>query len=304
MKPEIDTIRQASREIVRELNLLDSTQKFAGHSFSECHVLAELETLGQATASELSECLVLEKSTISRLVQRLVKQGEIKMVQDPLDGRRRLLTLSSKGRKNLRPIHAHSNAQVDSALTCLPPADREAVVTGLTRYAKALRYARQCKEFLIRPMQAPDNPAVAGVIRSVMTEYGAVGCGYSIQDPEVDAMFEAYPAPQAAFFVVERNGKVLGCGGFAPLAGGDKAVCELRKMYFDPKLRGKGLGTRLLGQILESAKQAGFSYCYLETIESMAHARILYQRHGFAKLNGPMGDTGHSACNSFMGMAI
>lgn len=304
MKSEINTIRQASREIVRELHLLDNTQKFAGHSFSECHVLTELEILGQATASELCERLVLEKSTVSRMIQNLVRNGEVQMVPDPADGRRRLLTLTNKGRKNLRPIHDHSNVQVDSALSCLPQADRKAVVAGLTHYAKALRYARLCTDYRIRPMRRKDNPAVARIIRSVMTEFGAVGRGYSIQDPEVDTMFEAYPAPGAAFFVVERNRKVLGCGGFASLPGGEEDVCELRKMYFDPEVRGKGLGTRLLGEILESAKQAGFRYCYLETIESMAHARVLYQRHGFRKLKGAMGNTGHSACNSFMGRVL
>jgi len=47
----------------------------------------------------------------------------------------------------------------------------------------------------IRPALRTDNPAVAGIIRDVMTEFGAVGRDYSISDPEVEAMFEAYPAP-------------------------------------------------------------------------------------------------------------
>ena len=43
----------------------------------------ELEILGQATAAELCDRLVLEKSKVSRLVNRLVKQGEVKVMQDP-----------------------------------------------------------------------------------------------------------------------------------------------------------------------------------------------------------------------------
>jgi len=49
--------------------------------------------------------------------------------------------------------------------------------------------------FAIRPIETADNPAVAAIIRDVMTEFGAVGCTYSISDPEVHAMCEAYPAP-------------------------------------------------------------------------------------------------------------
>ena len=75
MRPEVAPIREFSRAMVRELNVLDTGNCFAGHSFSECHVLTEVENLGQATVTALSERLVLEKSTVSRLVQGLVKRG-------------------------------------------------------------------------------------------------------------------------------------------------------------------------------------------------------------------------------------
>jgi putative acetyltransferase len=158
--------------------------------------------------------------------------------------------------------------------------------------------------YLIRPIRVADNPAVAGVIRQVMTEFGATGCGYSIGDAEVDAMFEAYPAPEAAFFVVEGEGKVLGCGGVAPLQGGEPGVCELRKMYFLPALRGSGIGSRLLGIILNAARAAGYSLCYIETLEGMDQARKLYTQHGFAPINHALGSTGHTSCNRFMTLAL
>jgi putative acetyltransferase len=152
----------------------------------------------------------------------------------------------------------------------------------------------------IRPIQPPDNPAVAAIIRAVMTEYGAVGCGFSIQDAEVDAMFEAYPPPRSAFFVVEAEGRILGCGGMGPLRGGAAGVCELRKMYFLPELRGSGLGTRLLLMILDAARVAGYTLCYLETLETMHEARKLYLRQGFKAVPQALGNTGHSSCNRFM----
>ncbi len=304
MKPETNEIRQASREMVRELHLLDNDPNFAGHRFSECHVLMELEILGQTTASELCERLVLEKSKVSRLVKGLVKRGEVNVLPNPVDGRQRLLSLTSSGRKNLKPVHRHSNTQVEAALSCLPPTDREEVVAGLSRYAKALRYARLSHEYRLRTIRKSDNPAVARIIRDVMTEYGAVGCGYSIQDAEVDAMFEAYPAPTAGFFVLDKERQILGCGGFAPLTDAAADICELRKMYFRSELRGKGQGARLLGHILDGARAAGYRICYLETLQSMNHAQRLYQRHGFQVHDKPMGNTGHTACNRFMTLAL
>lgn len=159
---------------------------------------------------------------------------------------------------------------------------------------------KQQNHCLIRPARAEDNGAVARIIREVMTEFGAVGCNYSISDPEVDTMYQAYPPPHSAFYVVERKGRVLGCGGMGPLAGGEPSVCELRKMYFLPDLRGTGMGTRLLHTILEAARKAGYRSCYLETLEQMEQARRLYRKHGFKNIDSAMGNTGHSGCNWWM----
>jgi len=155
-------------------------------------------------------------------------------------------------------------------------------------------------EYQIRPIEQQDNPAVAHIIRRVMTEFGAVGCGFSIEDAEVDAMWEAYPPPRAAFFVVAQQTNILGCGGMGPLRGGEPEVCELRKMYFVPEIRGHGLGTQLLDAILHAARTAGYKLCYLETLENMSDARQLYRKFGFKPVPHALGNTGHSSCNRFM----
>ena len=152
----------------------------------------------------------------------------------------------------------------------------------------------------IRLIEQRDNAVVAKIIRLVMTEFKAVGCGFSIDDAEVDDMFNAYAPERSAFYVVELDGQVLGCGGFGPLAGADEDTCELRKMYFKSELRGLGVGTQLLNLCLEAAAKAGYRLCYLETMDSMEQAKRLYGRHGFRYLDHPMGNTGHTSCGTWM----
>lgn len=152
---------------------------------------------------------------------------------------------------------------------------------------------------VLRPIEPRDDAAMAGVIRAVMPEFGAVGSGFAIADPEVDWMSRAYAAPGHAYFVIERDGRVLGGGGIAPLAGGDAATCELRKMYCLPETRGIGAGTALMARCLAAARAAGYSRCYLETLTGMDAAMRLYERSGFRRIAGPLGDTGHGGCNTF-----
>ena len=153
--------------------------------------------------------------------------------------------------------------------------------------------------FSIRPMAPTDNRVVAEIIRSVMTEFGAVGQGYSIEDPEVDAMYEAYQTPRSCFYVVTTPDRVVGCGGLGPLLGGDSETCELKKMYYLPLARGRGLGRRLLERLIGDARALGYRQMYLETLVRMEGANRLYRKLGFVPLAGPWGATGHCGCDHF-----
>ena len=138
---------------------------------------------------------------------------------------------------------------------------------------------------------------MAAIIREVMTSFGAFGPGFAINDPEVDAMSANYSGPRAVFFVVEDGGRVLGGGGIAPLADAEADVCELRKMYFLPAARGRGLGEKMLRWCLDAARERGFRRCYLETLTGMDAAMKLYTKSGFKPLCGPLGNTGHVGCD-------
>ena len=153
--------------------------------------------------------------------------------------------------------------------------------------------------FSIRPIRAEDDPRMASIIRTVMPEFGATGCGFAISDPEVDWMSRAYAAPRSAYFVVERDGVVVGGGGVAPLDGGPEDTCELRKMYFLPEARGLGAGAAMMARCLGAARGFGFARCYLETLTGMDAAQRLYARSGFRRIDAPMGATGHGGCNTF-----
>ena len=153
--------------------------------------------------------------------------------------------------------------------------------------------------FTIRPITAGDDAAMAAVIRTVMPEFGAIGDGFAINDPEVDWMSRAYAEPGCAYFVVERDGKVSGGAGVAALIGGNPDTCELRKMYFQPALRGAGIGAAMMARCLDTARELGYRRCYLETLRGMDAAMRLYERTGFQRIPGPLGQTGHGGCNAF-----
>lgn len=159
-------------------------------------------------------------------------------------------------------------------------------------------------DFTLRPIRPEDDKAIAHVIRKVMPEFGASGPGFAIHDAEVDFMSRAYGAPRAAYFVLERAGRIVGGGGIGPLNGAPADVCELRKMYLLREARGHGQGRLLLQACLEAAREREYATVYLETLTGMDAARALYEQLGFQRLGAPMGATGHHGCNRYYALAL
>ncbi len=295
----VAALRQASRLAFRELGLLNPTVASSGCSPSECHTLIEIGRTGHLTAGELSQRLALDKSTVSRVIGRLVTRGLVAAQDNPGDQRLKPLRLTPGGQEQLVLIDHESNAQVEAALMLLAPRERRTVLEGMELYAKALARSRRQRELSIRPIEPQDTPAMARIIRDVMGEFGAVGEGYSINDPEVDDMAAAYSGEQAAYWVITNGAKVMGGAGVGPLDGAAADTCELRKMYLLPELRGLGMGRRLLELCLRTAEEMGYRRCYLETLGHMAQAQALYEANGFVAAEAPLGNTGHFACNRF-----
>ncbi|MEX0445138.1 GNAT family N-acetyltransferase [Xenorhabdus sp. SGI246] len=152
-------------------------------------------------------------------------------------------------------------------------------------------------DYIIRPITQQDNADIAAVIREVSAEHGLTADkGFAVADPILDTLYEVYSQPRSAYWVVEMEGKVVGGGGIAPLAGGDNDTCELQKMYLSSELRGKGVAKQIVQQSLAFGTEQGFTRCYLETTAELKAAIALYKKLGFSYLDEPLGNTGHSDC--------
>ena len=153
---------------------------------------------------------------------------------------------------------------------------------------------------IIREIKPKDNVEVASVIRKVLVNMEVPKVGTAYADKSLDSMYKNYDVPKAIFFVVEGYGNILGCAGITQLENYDGNICELQKMYFLNKARGKGLGAKMMEICLNSAREYGFKSCYLETMPFMEAAQKLYINSGFKYLDKPMGDTGHYSCPVWM----
>ncbi|MGX1166384.1 DNA-binding MarR family transcriptional regulator [Bradyrhizobium sp. USDA 372] len=138
----IDDIRAASRLMVRELGFMDATVAASGYPPSAVHTILEIGIRGPMNSGELGDFLRLEKSSVSRLVRKLIDCGELKEMPDEADARSKRLSLTAKGRRTQEALHAFGRQQVRGALAALTPAEQRTVREGMMLYAQALRQSR------------------------------------------------------------------------------------------------------------------------------------------------------------------
>lgn len=75
---------------------------------------------------------------------------------------------------------------------------------------------------------------------------------------------------------------------------------ELANLAILPRMRSRGLGTRLLARAIEIARERGVETMFLEVRASNAHALELYRRFGFAQVGLRRGYYDHPKEDAFI----
>lgn len=133
-----------------------------------------------------------------------------------------------------------------------------------------------------REAQPGDEPRVQHIVATVLREYGMM-LDLADTDRDIVDIQASYVARGGAFRVlVDQAGQVVGCGGLYPL---DKEELEVRKMYFLPAARGRGLGRTLLQSLVDTARARDAHRVSLETKSVLVEAIGLYRSFGFAEVD-------------------
>jgi DNA-binding MarR family transcriptional regulator/RimJ/RimL family protein N-acetyltransferase len=284
----VESVREASRRLVRELGFMGPSLIGTQLPPSAVHALIEIGQRERLAAWELCEVLNLDKSSVSRMLQKLIRQGELVEVKSGRDARSKLLCLTRQGQKTLEAIHRRARRQVESALCLLAEEGQQAVLAGLSAYADALRRARTgqgLSEGRRIDLYVGYHPGAIGRIAELHGRFYAKERGFG-------SFFEAKVAqgvaefasrlekPMNGLWLAVENERILGSVAVdgEDLGGG---TAHLRWFILDESLRGQGWGRRLLGEAVAFCDRLGFARTRLWTLEGLEAARHLYEAAGF-----------------------
>lgn len=285
--PRIDRIRSVTRHIVRELGFMQKGLAGTELSPSAVHTVIELGYGTVTNATDLGALLHLEKSSVSRLVQKLVKDNIIHVGPDPYDKRSRVLSLTQNGENLLAEIEGFARAQLRSALNLLSTANIAQIETGLALFAHSLS-----QEFQRGSGDVPEVEVQQGYHSGVIASVVQLHASFYSENYGFGAIFERKVATEMAEFMGRidtplnttfsafSGGELLGS---VSLDGEDlgKGVSHLRWFIVSPKAQGMGIGKLLMRKATAFADENGFDSTRLWTFKGLDTARHLYEKHGF-----------------------
>jgi len=187
----------------------------------------------------------------------------------------RRVTLTPKGREEWRKLDARSAELAASLLAPLGPTQRTRLLAAMAEVERFLQASAVSIE--------PADPAGAEAQSCFQAYFRELAQRFEEGfDParSVAAAPEELVPPAGWLLLARLDGAAVGCGALKIHAG----FGEIKRMWVAPEARGLGIARRLLESLEARAAAAGAGAVRLDTHRSLAEARALYLRSGYAEI--------------------
>jgi DNA-binding MarR family transcriptional regulator/GNAT superfamily N-acetyltransferase len=269
---QISAMREFNRFYTTRLGLLRRRHLDGEFSLTEARILYEIGSNPKLTASSLRNTLGLDAGYISRLLTLLTRRKLVRQTASKEDGREKLLTLSPAGAKKLARLNEQSSLQIQELLGALSAADRETLITSLSKVRSILSEAQKPAVRIVRLSEANDDAS-----RLLEEYYEAVSV---VRRDTPEAIQQIINDASSGIWVAYLREKAVGCVVLRKLSSIPFAG-ECKRLYVRPEARGNGLADALLDAQEAFARSKGLQWIYLDSYDDLKAAIALYKKRGY-----------------------
>jgi len=135
-----EKLRESTRLFIRKLGVMEQGGAVCcGITYAQCHALVETGRKEILSVNELAELLNLDKSTVSKTVEQLVKSGMMLRETSARDRRYVDLKLTKAGQEMFQSIETRMKTYFTNILHGIPKEKHEQVIESMQLLSEALK---------------------------------------------------------------------------------------------------------------------------------------------------------------------
>ncbi len=272
---DVEKIRAFNRTVTRRLGVLNEKYLGRDRPLVESRLMFEIGVNG-ASVRELRARLGLDSGFSSRLLRALERKKLVSTRPAGSDGRVKIVRLTRSGRAELKRLEALSDDLARSMLAPLSPDQTQRMVRAMAEVERLLR----ASSIEFAPMD-PRSADAEGCLRQYYEELAVrFPRGFELRTDDAPAAGELVP-PAGCLIVAQLFSEPVGCGAIRTLAPG---LGEIKRMWVSPRVRGLGVGRRLLETLEHVAHERELRTVRLDTNASLTEALSLYRASGYREI--------------------
>ena len=136
--PDVQTALDGLRRIVQALRLGRAGQQRIGVSSAQLFALKQIADHPDASVNDIAALTFTHQSSVSAVIQRLVRRQLVAKTASRDDRRRQRLTLTVKGRRLLQRAPVAVQEQLIAAILALPTTDRRVLARALNSIVRRI----------------------------------------------------------------------------------------------------------------------------------------------------------------------
>jgi DNA-binding MarR family transcriptional regulator len=145
---DIKLFRNTLRKLEREMGWqLKSETECCGVTLSQCHIIAEVGSKGEASIVDLSSIMGLDTSTLSRNINGMVNLGLLNRITNPDNRRYVTISLTKQGKKIYDSIEDTCNLFYFNVFNYIPKEKHPQVLESFELFINSLLKAREERPF-------------------------------------------------------------------------------------------------------------------------------------------------------------
>jgi DNA-binding MarR family transcriptional regulator/GNAT superfamily N-acetyltransferase len=280
LEQRVAAVRRFNRFYTQKIGVLQEGLLESRFSLAEARVLYELAHRDRPTASDIARDLSLDPGYLSRILRGFQRRGLLRREASASDARQRRLSLTTVGRAAFAPLDARSRQDIGTLLEALPEAEQTRLVASMNAIERLLSPDPAAAPiYVLRPHRPGDIGWITwrhGVVYAA--EYGWDERFEAMVATIMARLVDNFDTRRECCWIAEREGEPV--GSVALVDDGDR-VARLRVLLVEPRVRGHGIGRRLVDECLCFARRAGYQKIVLSTYSALVAARRIYEAAGF-----------------------